>query len=187
MTDKDKELIVNLVRNGKNTFKDLRAAVPAEKHWNIIGHPDRKNADNDVVRLDKEMIWSGALHYKPMDSDTFHLTDEGHNLIAKLEMEARRRKLDEKVISLSEEANELSRQSITISKEANDLSRQSITISEEANDLSRQSVKKAEASNKLASDSNDIAQRAINESRQSKWISLVAMLTAVAAFIKTFF
>lgn len=166
MTDKEKELIVNLVKSGKNTLKELRGVAPNERHWNVIGHPDRGGGKNDVVCLDKEMIWSGALHYKPTDADTFHLTDAGYDLLYRLEKEIRKRKLDERTIALSEEANEISRQSLKKAEVSNALAKDSLAQSQNANELSK---------------------KALHESYQSKLISFGSLTVAILALLYAFF
>ena len=87
MTDEEKELIVKLVANGKNTFKELRDVAPDEWRWNILGHSSRGGYQHDVIKLDRNMEYIDALNYKPIDSDTFHLTDAGKNLLHRLNRE----------------------------------------------------------------------------------------------------
>ena len=54
------------------------------KSGGVIGH---SKVENDVVKLDRNMEYIDALNYKPIDSDTFHLTDAGKNLLYRLNRE----------------------------------------------------------------------------------------------------
>ena len=87
MTDEEKELIVKLVANGKNTFKELQDVAPDEWRWSVFGYIGKGGRPDDVVQMDKVIDFFEVSTYKPVDSDTFHLTDAGKNLLHRLNRE----------------------------------------------------------------------------------------------------
>ena len=121
MTDEEKELIVKLVANGKNTFKELRDVAPDEWRWNILGHSSRGGYQHDVIKLDRNMEYIYALNYKPIDSDTFHLTDTGKNLLHRLNKESDQIQLAAKAVALAEESLKKSEVSNKLAVDSNDI------------------------------------------------------------------
>lgn len=89
-TNKDKEIAVRLVASGKNTYKDLKTALPhiPLSFWVRAGHPE-KVGHNDVIRLNKQIEWLQADKYKPVDNDVLILTEQGEDLLYKLQKEER--------------------------------------------------------------------------------------------------
>ena len=86
MTDKDKKSIVKLVSNGKNTYKDLYTTFPHINNWQVLGFYERISPD-DVIKIDRKQPYNEAITYKPVDDDTFHLTNAGLDILDKMNME----------------------------------------------------------------------------------------------------
>ena len=97
MTDREKEIIVQSIVSGKNTYQDLQSVLPHIHNWNVLGFPERMSPD-DVLKIDVQMSYADALLYQVKATDTFHLTEAGLDFLDKLHKEeAKMQKQDESI------------------------------------------------------------------------------------------
>lgn len=102
MTDKNKEIIVKLVAEGKNSYADFRNAIPNLSDSEVIGITRNiaRNANGTIL-----LKISGDLDSKTLQpSDRFSLTEDGQNVLYSLQKESR--------------TNAMNTQSLTYAKDA---------------------------------------------------------------------
>ena len=102
MIDKNKEIIVKLVAEGKNSYADFRNAIPNLNDSEVIGITRNiaRNANGTIL-----LKISGNLDSKTLQpSDHFSLTEEGQNILYSLQKESR--------------TNAMNTQSLTYAKDA---------------------------------------------------------------------
>jgi len=132
LTDEEKELIVKLVANGKNTFKELRNVAPDEWRWSVFGYIGKGGRPDDVVQMDKVIDFFEVSKCKPVDSDTFHLTDAGKNLLHRLNKESDKIQLAEKAVTLAEESLKKSEVSNKLAIDSNDVATRAAETSQKS-------------------------------------------------------
>lgn len=85
MTDKNKEIVVKLIAEGKNSYADFCKAIPTLSEWDILGITTQTayNANNAIIYK-----ISGNKDSKTVQpSDRFSLNAHGQNFLYQLQKE----------------------------------------------------------------------------------------------------
>lgn len=89
MTAKEKELLVKLIADGKNTYKNLHTVLPNLSSTTLksIALNLPGNLNSPLIKLTKSLSYSETLNYHFKDTDTFELTEHGKDLLYQLQKE----------------------------------------------------------------------------------------------------
>lgn len=94
MTCKEKELIVKLISEGKNTVADIRKILPKADLRDITFH---HVYENNLIHLEDSVDYMQQPKYKFKDTDAFYLTESGIDLLYKVQKEEKQSNMNKKI------------------------------------------------------------------------------------------
>lgn len=109
MTDKNKEIIVKLVAEGKNSYADFCKVIPDLKDFHIIGITSVSSYNPNGTLLQKTHGNKYSKTVKP--TDRFTLNERGLNLLFQIQKE-------EKIESTNKLSLSLAKDAVTYAKKA---------------------------------------------------------------------
>ncbi|WP_196601697.1 hypothetical protein [Pectinatus frisingensis] len=85
MTDKDKENLVKLIASGKNTYADIKINIPTIDPLDLEGMSKDIVANAGILIRSPASAFFGPGNYQFKDTDKFHLTENGKNLLYRVQ------------------------------------------------------------------------------------------------------